>query len=123
MSVLALVVFSLPLETIYHSIHIHHLHADIRYTDTILHWYSTHLTNSIQYVILSNHCSAFVPVYSGVPVISVHGIILFTMCNKPLSANIDSHSIIYHSFANDLQLLMFAPRMKCQSYIIPCSHV
>ena len=28
---------------------------------------------------------------------------------KPLSAIIDSHSIIHHSFANDLQLQMFAP--------------
>ena len=28
---------------------------------------------------------------------------------KPLSAIIDSHSIIHHSFADDLQLQMFAP--------------
>ena len=28
---------------------------------------------------------------------------------KPLSAIIDSHSIIYQSFADDLQLLMSAP--------------
>ena len=28
---------------------------------------------------------------------------------KPLSAIIDSHSIIHHSFAEDLQLLMSAP--------------
>ena len=34
---------------------------------------------------------------------------LFTMYIKPLSAIIDSHSIIYHSFADDLQLQMSAP--------------
>ena len=28
---------------------------------------------------------------------------------KPLSANINSHSIIHHSFADDLQLQMSAP--------------
>ena len=33
---------------------------------------------------------------------------LFTMYIKPLSAIIDSHSIIHHSFANDLQLHMSA---------------
>ena len=33
----------------------------------------------------------------------------FTMYIKPLSAIIDSHSIIHHSFANDLQLQMSAP--------------
>ena len=34
---------------------------------------------------------------------------LFTMYGKPFSANIDSHSIIHHSFADDLQLHMSAP--------------
>ena len=34
---------------------------------------------------------------------------LFTMYVKPLSAIIDSHSIIHHSFADDLQLHMSVP--------------
>ena len=34
---------------------------------------------------------------------------LFIMYIKPLSAIIDSHSIIHHSFADDLQLQMSAP--------------
>ena len=34
---------------------------------------------------------------------------LFTMYIKPLSAIIDSHSIIHHSFTDDLQLQMSAP--------------
>ena len=34
---------------------------------------------------------------------------VFTMYIKPLSAIIDSHSIIHHSFADDLQLQMSAP--------------
>ena len=34
---------------------------------------------------------------------------LFTMYTKPLSAIIDSHSIMHHSFADDLQLQMSAP--------------
>ena len=37
------------------------------------------------------------------------GPILFTMYIKPLSAIIDSHSIMHHSFADDLQLQMSAP--------------
>ena len=34
---------------------------------------------------------------------------LFTMYVKPLSAIIESHSIIHHSFADDIQLQMSAP--------------
>ena len=58
---------------------------------------------------LSNYCSAFAPVHSGVPQGTVLGPIHFTMYIKPLSAIIDSHSIMHHSFADDLQLHMSAP--------------
>ena len=58
---------------------------------------------------LFGYFSAFVPVHPGVPQGSVLGPILFIMYIKPLSAIIDSHSIIHHSFADDLQLHMSAP--------------
>ena len=68
-----------------------------------------YLIDRTHYVSLSNHCSAFAPVHSGVYQGSVLSSILFTMYIKPLSAIIDSHSIIHHSFADDLQLHMSAP--------------
>ena len=63
----------------------------------------------MQYVSLSIHCSGFAPVHTGVPLGSVLSPILFTMYIRPLPAIIDSHSIIHHSFADDLQLQMPAP--------------
>ena len=109
LSVLALLDFSSAFDTIDHPILVHRLHSDFEFTDTVLQWFSSYLTDRTHYVSLSNHCSAFTHVHSGVPQGSVLGPILFTMYIKPLSAIIYSHSIIHHSFADDLQLQMSAP--------------
>ena len=108
-SVLALLDFSSAFVRICHPILVHHLHTDFGFTDTVLQFFSSYLTDHTHYVSLSNYCSAFAPVDSGVPQGAVLGPMLFTMYIKPLSAIIDSHSIIHHSSADDLQLQMSAP--------------
>ena len=108
-SVLALHDFSSVFDTIDHPIFVHRLHTDFGFTDTVLQWFSSYLTDRTHYVSLSNHCSAFTHIHSGVPQCSVLGPMLFTLYIKTLSAIIDSHSIIHHPFADDLQLQMSAP--------------
>ena len=107
-SVLALLVFSSEFDAIDHLILVHRLYTDLGFTDIVLQRFSSYLIDCTHYVSLSNNCSAFASVHSGVPQGSVLGPILFTMYIKPLSAIIDSHSIIHHSFADDLQLQMSA---------------
>ena len=101
-SVLALLDFSSAFDTIDHTILVQRLHADFGFTDTVLKWFSSYLTDRTHYVSLSTHCSAFTHVHSGVPQASVLGPMLFPMYIKPLSAIIDSYSIIHYSFADDL---------------------
>ena len=122
-SVLALLDLSSAFDTIDHPTLVHRLHTDFGFTDTVLQWFSSYLTDRTHYVSLSNLCSVFAPVYSRVTQGSVIGPILFTMYIKPLSAIVDSHSIIHHSFADDLQLQMSTPHMEYLSYFTLCSHV
>ena len=65
-SVLALLDFSSAFDTIDHTILVHRLHTDFGFTDTVLQWFSSYLTDRTQYVSLCNHCSDFAPVHSGV---------------------------------------------------------
>ena len=106
-SVLALLDFLSALDTIDHPNLEQRLHTDIGYTDFVLQWFSSYLTDRTHYVSLSNHCSA--PAHSGVPQRSVLVHNLFTMYIKPLSAIIDSHSIKHHSINDDLQIQMSEP--------------
>ena len=122
-SVLALLDFSSAFDTIDHTILVHRLHTDFGFTDTVLQWFSSYLTDRTHYVSVCNHCSDFAPVHSGVPQGTVLGPMLFTMYIKPLSAIIDSRSIMHHSFADDLQLQMSAPQIEYLSYFTLCSHV
>ena len=103
-SVQALLDIFSAFNTIDHPILAHRLHTDFGFTDAVLQWFPSYLTDRTHYVSLSNHRSAFAPVHSDVPQGSVLGPILFTMYTKPLTAIIDSHSSIYHSFAGDIQL-------------------
>ena len=95
-SVLVLLDFSSAFDTIDHPILVHCLHTDFGFTDTVLQWFSSYLTDHTHYASLSIHCSAFAPVHSGVPQASVLGPILFTMYIKPLSSIIDSLSYTIH---------------------------
>ena len=122
-SVLVLFDFSSAFDTIDHPILVHRLHADFGFTDAVLQWFSSYLTGRTHYVSLSNHCSAFAPVHSGVPRCSVHGPTLLSMYIKPLLAIIDSHSIIRHSSADDLQLQLSAPSDNISEYFTLCIHV
>ena len=81
--------FSSAIDSIDHPILVNRLHADFEFTDAVLQWFSSYLTNRTHYISLSNHCSAFSPVHSGVPQGSILGPILCTMYTKTLSAIID----------------------------------
>ena len=103
-SVLALLDFSSAFDTIDHPILVHRLHTDFGFTDAVLQLFSSYLTDRMHYVYLI--IALLLLLYTQGSVLFP---ILFSMYFKTLSAIIDIHSIIHHSFADDLQLQMSAP--------------
>ena len=99
-SVQALLDFSSALDTIDHSILIHRLHTDFGFTDTILQWFSSYLSDRPQYVSSSNHCSVSAPEHTGVPQSSVTG-----LCLSPCIAILCLPFLI-HILSRKIHLLM-----------------
>ena len=122
-SVLALLDFSLAFDTIDHPILVHLLHTDFGFTDTVIQWFSSYLTDRTHYVSLSNHCSAFTHVHSGVPLDSVLGL-CFSPCILSLCLPFLTHALSYI-----IHLLMtyncrcLLPQMEYLSYFTLCCHV
>ena len=119
MSALAFLEFHSALDTIDYSILVHCLHTDFGFTYTVRQSCSFYLTDCTRYVSISNHCSVFAPVHSGVPQGSVLGPILLGMYFKPLSAIIDSHTIHLLMIYNYRCQL---PQTKYLSYFTLCNY-
>ena len=125
-SVLALLDFSSAFDTIDHTILVHRLHTDFGFTDTVLQWFSSYLTDRTHYVSLCNHCSDFAPVHSGVPQGSVLGPILLYYYINILSLCLP---LLTHTLSYIIHLLMtynyrcLLSQIEYLSYFTLCSHV
>ena len=95
---------SAAFDTIDHNILLHRLQHDFGLSGTVLDWFSSYLSGRIQSVSVHSHTSVPVSVSCGVPQGSVLGPILFLLYTTPLSAVIECHSILHHSYADDSQL-------------------
>ena len=103
-SLLASLDLSAAFDTIDHAILLHRLQHDFGLSGTVLDWFSSYLSGRIQSVSVHSHTSVPASVSCGVPQGSVLGPILFVLYTTPLSAVIERHSILHHSYADDSQL-------------------
>ena len=102
-SVLALLDFSSAFDTIDHPILVHRLHTDFGFTDTVLQWFSSYLTDL--YLIIALLLLLYTQVFLRVQFLAL----FFSTCMLSLCLPLLTHTILYHSFSDDLQLQMSAP--------------
>ena len=103
-SLLASLDLSAAFDTIDHAILLHRLQHDFGLSGTVLDWFSSYISGRIQSVSVHSHTSVPASVSCGVPQGSVLGPIIFVLYTTPLSAVIERHSILHHSYADDSQL-------------------
>ena len=106
-SVLALLDFSSAFDTIDHTILVHRFHTDFGFTDTVLQWFSSYLTDCTHYVYLITALLLllYTQVFLRVQFLALY----FSPCISSLCLPLLTHTIIHHSFSDDLQLQMSAP--------------
>ena len=116
-SLLASLELSAAFDTIDHDIHLHRLQHDFSLSGTVLDWFSSYLSGRIQSVSVHSHTSVPESVSCGVPKGSVCGPVIFVLYTTPLSAVIERHSILHHSYADDSQLQNSATRVRLPDLI------
>ena len=124
-SVLALLDFSSAFDTIDHTILVHRLHTDFGFTDTVLQWFSSYLTDRTHYVSLCNVIIALILLLYTQVFLRVQFLALFfSPCILSLCLPLLTHTLSYI-----IHLLMtynyrcLLPQIEYLSYSTLCSHV
>ena len=121
-SVLALLDFSSAFDTIDHTIPVHRLHTDFGFTDTVLQWFSSYLTDRTHYVylIIALLLLLYTQVFLRVQFLAL----FFSPCIVSLCLPLLTHTLSYI-----IHLLMtynyrcLLPQIEYLSYFTLCSHV
>ena len=98
-SVLALLDFSSAFDTIDHTILVHRLHTDFGFTDTVLQWFLSYLTDRTHhvYLIIALLLLLYTQVFRRVQFLAL----CFSPCILNLCLPSLTHTIMHHSFADD----------------------
>ena len=112
---LVLLDLSAAFDTINHMRLTHTLKVHFGVDGRALEWFDSYLRGRTQRVTISNLSSLPSNVVNGVPQGSVLGPVLFATYTSPLQAIIESHGVIYHKYADDLQLLIPYDPASCDS--------
>ena len=124
-SVLALLDFSSAFDTIDHTILVHRLHTDFGFTDTVLQWFSSYLTDRTHnvrtlYAIIALIFLLYTQVFLRVQFLALY----FSPCILSLCLPLLTHTLSYI-----IHLLMtynyrcLLPQVEYLSYFTLCSHV
>jgi len=95
---------SAALDVIDHDILLQHLEFAFGISGQALKWFGSYLQDRSQCVCIRKDASKTLPVVCGVPQESVLGPLLYTMYTNPVGEICRRHNVLYHCYANEIQL-------------------
>ena len=102
---MALLDLSAAFDTVEHDILHNFIETSLGISGSALQWFQSYLTERTQKVIVQNTQSDSKNLLYGVPQGSIMGPLIFCVYTLPLGRIIRSHSVKYHIYADDTQLL------------------
>ena len=102
--ILVLLDLSAAFETIDHEVLLHRLEYRFGFTDTVLNWFRSYLSNRMQYVSVACNVSNKSVLTCGVPQGTVLGPSLFTLYTAPLEDILVKYGLNFMLFADDTQV-------------------
>ena len=109
---------SAAFDTVDHSFLIDRLSKRYGFSDVVLNWFTSYLSERSQRIVVNYSMSDWHPVCQGIPQGSVLGPLLYSLYASPASDIIESYNLSFHTYADDIAIFISFDSNNCSNALL-----